>query len=170
MNRQESRAMVAVDWAMCYHVVFDQLEFIKDEHAKVRAANGFMVTIDKVLPFNAPTEENGFQTADKLPRAAPPEPKDDKIIPDEHTKPQDAPETIPGEKFTEEGLIGPAYDPVKKRWNYCPECKKTDLEHASGPTAKYPGRAYQACFSCRFYLNSDGSKKDMGPPRQRRGA
>ena len=164
MNRQESRALVAVDWAMTYEVIYEQMNFVKDEHARVRACNGFMVTIDKVLPFNAPTEENGFQTAGKLPRAAPPEPKDDKIIPDEHTKPQDA------EKQTDMWGLGPAYDPIKKRWNYCPDCKTTDLEHASGPTAKYPGRAYQACFSCRFYLNADGSKKDMGPPRQRRGA
>lgn len=81
MDRQEARRRVSTEWVETYQYVFNQLKFVEDEHARVRAANGFMVTIDKVLPFNAPLDnhvpEPEFQTADKIAKSEPPPPKVD---------------------------------------------------------------------------------------------
>ena len=152
--------MVSTEWAETYKYAFDQLEFIEDEHARVRAANGFMVTIDKVLPFNAPTTSEPtpeFKTAKEIITNEKPAPKAEG-----QGKIDDAPETVAGEGFTEEGLMGPAYDPVTKTWKYCPHCKRTDITHVSGEKSRHPGAEYQACFGCRVYLNIDGKEKDMG--------
>lgn len=152
MDRTEALRRVSTEMVEAFTYIYNQLGNIKDEHARVRAANGMMVTLDKVLPFNAPKYDQPvpeFETADKM-------------IGEPTTGKGEAPGKV---QWTEEGLIGPAYDPAAKKWNYCPECKKTDIGHVSGPTAKYPGKGYQACFTCRMYLNADGSKKDMGPAR-----
>ncbi len=162
MDRQEARRIVSTEWVTTYKYVFNQLGFVEDEHARVRAANGFMVTIDKVLPFNAPVMDEpvpGIKTAKEIAdeeKPAPPKTEGQGKI-------DDAPETVPGEKNTEEALLGPAYDPVTKTWKFCPHCKRTDITHISGENSRRPGSEYQACFGCRVYLNIDGKEKDMGP-------
>lgn len=153
MNRQEARALVGVDWAMCYRVVFDQLDFIKDETAKVRATNGFMITIDKVLPFNAPTEEHdGFTTADKLPRS-------DKVIPDEHSKPQDAPETMGGEDDAEmfgTDKYGHAWPTYVTCLNELSPGKFCGTRCEVKASSKNPGNIYAICPKCKRFVQRDG--------------
>ena len=142
-----------------WQYIYNQLGSVTDEHARVRAANGMMVTMDKVLPFNAPKYDEGvpeFQTADKIGKVAEPKP----------TEPTTGKGEAPGKvAWTEEGPLGPAYDPASKTWKYCPHCKRTDITHISGEKSKHPGAEYQACFGCRLYLNADESRKDMGPAR-----
>ena len=149
MDRQEARRRVCTEWTEIYQYALNQLKgVITDEQARVRATNGLMVTMDKVLPFNAPETTAPvpeFKTADKIAESAkPPAPK--------------APE-----KLSEEGLIGPAYDAEKKRWNYCPTCKSTDINHVS----QEKGKEYQACFTDRLYLNIDNKTAPMPPRRPR---
>lgn len=142
-----------------FQYIYNQLKFVEDEHARVRAANGMMVTMDKVLPFNSPEYDEPapeFQTADKIGKE--PEPK-----PTEPTTGKgEAPSKV---AWTEEGLMGPAYDPVTQTWKYCPHCKRTDITHISGEKSRRPGSEYQACFGCRVYLNIDGKEKPMGAAR-----
>lgn len=148
MDRQEARRRVCTEWSETYQYAYNQLAFIVDLQARVRAANGLMVTMDKVLPFNAPQSDGAvpdFTSADKIAQALKPT----------------TPGTVP-EKLTEEGLIGPAYDPDKKRWNYCPTCKGMDINHVS----QEKGKEYQACFTCRVYLNLGNMTKPM-PGRSR---
>ena len=146
MDRQEARRRVCTEWTEIYQYAYNQLGFVKDEHARVRATNGLMVTMDKVLPFGMPeATAPEFRSADKIPTA---------------TKPV-APKS-PEEPMTEEGLIGPAYDAEKKRWNYCLTCKSTDINHVS----QEKGKEYQACFACRIYLNLGNTTKPM-PGRAR---
>jgi hypothetical protein len=139
---------VCTEWAETYQYAYQQLAFIADLQARVRAANGLMVTMDKVLQFNAPQSDGAvpdFTSADKIAQALKP------------SEPKAAPE-----KLSEEGLIGPAYDAVNKRWNYCPTCKTTDINHVS----QEKGKEYQACFTCRIYLNQGNTTKPM-PGRSR---
>lgn len=155
MDRQEARRRVSTEWVEIYKFSFNQLGFIEDEHARVRAANGFMVTIDKVLPFNAPNVSGpvpDFTTADKLPR-------DDKIIPDEHTHPvKDAPDTIGGD---DDDVFG------TDRWGNVWPTRVTCLNELEPgkycgakcevrASAKNPGNIYAICPNCKRFVQRDG--------------
>ena len=142
MDKQEARQMVVVEWAEIFCYGFNALGFIKDEHARVRAVNGMMVMMDKVFPFQ-PSRDGG------------PKPEFKKAP--ELTKPDALGQTQTDSK------IDPAYDPDKKRWSYCPDCKTTEIDHTPFDHTK---KDYQACFKCKQYLNFDGQKKKM-PARGR---
>ena len=148
MDQEEALRQLACKWADLHKYVFNMVTWTgEDAEVRQSATATILIQVEKDIYSNglpkgpAPTPE--FKTADKIGK------------PDE-------PKPAPKESYTEEGLIGPAYDKEKKVWNYCPDCKKTDITHLSGPGARRPGAEYQACFHCREYLNADGTKKDMG--------
>jgi hypothetical protein len=60
-----------------------------------------------------------------------------------------------GAEAKDDGM-SPAYDVGNKRWNYCPQCSTTDINHVSEK-----GKEYQACFNCRLWLNIDEKTSSM---------
>ena len=152
MDQEEALRQLACKWADLHKYVFNMVTWTgEDAEVRQSATATILIQVEKDIYRNGlprgPTPAPEFKTADKI------------------GKP-DAPETVPGEQFTEEGLMGPAYDPVTKTWKYCPHCKRTDITHLSGEKSRHPGAEYQACFGCRVYLNIDGKEKDMGPARR----
>ncbi len=51
---------------------------------------------------------------------------------------------------------GEPYDATDKRWNCCPTCGSTAINKTSKT-----GRAYQACYECKVFLEADGKVKEM---------
>ena len=49
------------------------------------------------------------------------------------------------------------YDPLNKLWKACGFCGAVDITHESGSDSK----EYQACFTCRYFLNDDGTTTRM---------
>jgi hypothetical protein len=134
--RQQMRKQIVGDYAEIWLAAYNQYGIIKDESARVSAANGTMIMMDKAMPFScaAKVPEPEFATADKLMPKAP------------------APSA-------QAGLDGmpPAFDAEGKIWRYCPTCYSTEVDHVSKST----GKGYQACFKCHQLLQREGKPKPM---------
>ncbi len=189
MEPQEARKIVVSDIREVYAHAWTQFAFIKDEHARVRAINGVMITIDKVWPFLPPkdpapvpavagpakppaevpvTPPANKPTTPASPPAAPTASQTTKPtapqMPVKDDKP--APETVEGE---------PAYDRKRLHWNYCDEiverdgkkeaCGNRDIDAETEKVNRRTGKTFvkkwQACFECRVFLNADGKKVPM---------
>jgi hypothetical protein len=179
MEPQEARKIVVDDIRVIYGHAWTQFAFIKDEHARVRAINGVMITIDKVWPFLAPKDSVPAQTPvgpSKPSAETPVTPPTSKPAPiPAHAPPASQPTTpaappVKDEQPAPSMIEGePAYDRTKLRWNKCPTvgCGNTDLdaetEKTNPKTGKVRIRKYQACFECRIFLNFDGKIVPMTP-------
>jgi len=137
-DNEEMRLASAIgDVCDVWLAVYDRLTKagrVTDEAARVRAANGIMVALERMGVLRAPPADMaaGFTSADKVPTTKAP-----------------AAETLDG--------MPPAFDGATKRWRYCPDCHTTEIDQVSTRT----GGAYQACKHCHQLLQKDGAKKAM---------
>ena len=139
-DEQEALRLIACKWTDLHRYVYNMVDWITEPEVRQAATATILIQTGRE-PLRRPAvkQSEGFKAASELGG----EPKK------------------PGQKWIEDE-IGPAYDPDKKKWNYCPDCKTTDIDHVAGPKARNPGTKYQACFNCRIYLNEGETKKPMG--------
>jgi hypothetical protein len=112
-NNREMRMAVAIaDVTDTWVAVYDRLvasKCVQDEAARVRAANGILVSIERSVGFRFP-ENAGYTTADKLPTPKPG---------------QNALDTMPT-----------PFDAANHKWRYCPDCHTTEINQQSKSTGK----------------------------------
>jgi hypothetical protein len=141
-----------------HKAIYDKLGHIKDEQARVRAANGLMVVLDYhhvFTPDAKPTAPAPTTTATP-PATAPTKER----APGTPYKPKslDPRKRIPMTELMTMRFWTGAYDRVKLHFEHCPNCENDEIDAHS----EAKGKDYQACFECRMFLNPDGTAATMG--------
>lgn len=137
---------------------------IKDPVAAQAFTATVLIQMEKSCPYHSYNFE-GAETATEAPEKQTPATENK---PNEQVKSGNASVDFPigpTEKAKELEKAA-AYDPIKKKWNVCPTCGSTDINHTKKDN---PHAVYQACFKDEIYLNFDGTirprAKENGPKR-----
>lgn len=135
--------------SVIYEHIWKTMGFIDDPQARTSATATIMIAIKDAYKYHPiPTKQEApkadFQTA--------------KEILDQQKKPE-ATKPEAGKIMWSPGDDGtPAFDKVKKLWNYCPICKD---KPRTWPDKKDPSKTKSACYKCRIWLNDDGNTRGM---------
>jgi hypothetical protein len=139
-------------------------ESMKDESAKASAMNGMMIAADRKGLLSVEFDPRSAPPAEKAQNPAPAADRGQSLGTPEQKAEMDRLAALHGkDPLAAELNAKAAYDPTEKRWHTC-TCGNTDIENTSTG-----GRKYQACGTCKLYLNADGTVKPFKTAQTRMG-